>query len=287
VYLINRAIRRGWISPEPGPAAAAAAHGGSRDGKTPGGVRKTGTPPEVIDPLTVNLALVFAVYLAAYLLLKLITFTLAQTGNIGKDLADGLWGVTFIFAALVAAGVKKLLLASTAARITDNRLLGRIAGSSVDLMVSASIAAISIVVVERYLLPILVLSILGGMFTAVSLLWLCSRMFRDHVFQRTILIFGSMTGTLPTGLALLRVIDPDFRTPASTDYMYAVGLVFIFAVPFIFSMNFPAYGFSRGRPVFYWITFCLYALYLLFVLVAFRVITGRGAFKNPRKIWKD
>jgi ESS family glutamate:Na+ symporter len=96
-----------------------------------------------------------------------------------------------------------------------------------------------------------------------------------------------MTGTLPTGLALLRVIDPEFETPVSSDYMYAVGIVFIFAVPFIFSMNFPAYGYSTGKSLYYWITFLIYACYLIFILIAFRVIAGKGAFRKPGKIWVD
>jgi len=204
----------------------------------------------------------------------------------GKDFADGLWGITFIFAAMNAVLVKKLLLRLGALRASDNQRLTRIAGTSVDIMVSASIAAISLVVVARYWLPILVMSILGGALTIFSLLWLSSRMFRDHVFHRTILIFGAMTGTLPTGLALLRVIDPEFETPASSDYMYAVGIVFLFALPFIFSMNFPAYGYTSGRSIYYWITFLVYAAYLVFVLVAFRFKVGKGAFKGAGRIWK-
>jgi ESS family glutamate:Na+ symporter len=110
-------------------------------------------------------------------------------------------------------------------------------------------------------------------------------MFKDYIFYRTILIYGAMTGTLPTGLALLRMIDHDFETPASSDYMYAVGIMFIFAIPFIISMNFPAYGYSTGRSLYYWITFLIYFAYLIFVIVAFRIITGKGAFKNPGRIW--
>jgi ESS family glutamate:Na+ symporter len=168
-----------------------------------------------------------------------------------------------------------------------NQRLNRIAGTSVDIMVAASIAAISIVAVAQYWLPIIVLAILGGIATILTVLWLSSRMFRDHIFQRTILIYGAMTGTLPTGLALLRIIDPELETPASSDYMYAVGIVFIFALPFIFSMHFPAYGYTTGRFFYYWITFLVYLSYMIFVLIAFRLITGKGAFRKAGKIWRE
>jgi ESS family glutamate:Na+ symporter len=203
----------------------------------------------------------------------------------GADLATSLWGITFIFASMIAVAVKWLFLVFGIDFTIDNRHLNRIAGTSVDIMVAASIGAISLVIIGRYWLPIMVMGILGGTVTAVSLFWLSSRLFRDHVFYRAILIFGAMTGTLPTGLALLRVIDPEFETPAASDYMYAVGIVFFFAIPFIFSMNFPAYGYSTGNSIYYWITVCVYISYLIFVLVAFRIIAGKGAFLKSGKIW--
>jgi ESS family glutamate:Na+ symporter len=307
MYLVNRAVRKGWIHPGHGgegriPETAAKSQQSSKrantamkdpqnipggypgdvQGHIPGGM----TTPEVMDPLSYSIALVFVIYLITYLLLKLVTYGLSFTGDMGKDFADGLWGIAFIFAAMIATLAKRFLIRTGALSEGDNQRLTRIAGTSIDIMVSASIAAISIIVVVRYWLPIAVLSLLGGAVTMVGVLWISSRLFSDYIFHRTILIYGALTGTLPTGLALLRVIDPEFKTPASPDYMYAVGLVFVFAIPFIFSMNFPAYGFTTGRPFYYWITFLLYALYLVFVLIAFRFIVGRGAFSKAGKIWK-
>jgi ESS family glutamate:Na+ symporter len=311
MYLINRAVRKGWIHPAEGgegiiPENAARTEKSSKreseamkdprnvpggipvdvQGHVTGHVPRGMTTPEVMDPLSYSIALVFVIYLITYLLLKLVTYGLIFAGSMGKDFADGLWGIAFIFAAMIATLAKRFLVKTGALSEEDNQRLTRIAGTSIDIMVSASIAAISIIVVVQYWLPIAVLSLLGGAVTMVSVLWLSSRLFSDYIFHRTILIYGAMTGTLPTGLALLRVIDPEFKTPASSDYMYAVGLVFVFAIPFIFSMNFPAYGFTYGKPFYYWITFLLYALYLVFVLIAFRFIVGRKAFSKAGRIWK-
>jgi ESS family glutamate:Na+ symporter len=201
------------------------------------------------------------------------------------DIAEGLWGVAFIFASILAVGVKKLFQLTGIDSTIDNERLTRIAGTSVDIMVAAAIGAISLVIVAHYWLPISVLAVLGGILTTFTVFWFSSRMFRDHRFYRAIIIYGAMTGTLPTGLALLRMIDHEFETPASSDYMYAVGIMFVFAIPFIVSMNFPAYGFTRGKPIYYWITVSIYFAYLIFVLVAFRIIAGKGAFKKAGRIW--
>jgi ESS family glutamate:Na+ symporter len=36
----------------------------------------------------------------------------------------------------------------------------------------------------------------------------------SYNLERTIVIFGTVTGTVSCGLLLLRIVDPDFKTPA-------------------------------------------------------------------------
>ena len=50
----------------------------------------------------------------------------------------------------------------------------------------------------------------GGLLTVLYVFWMTSRLFQDHHFQRAIMFYGASTGTLPTGLALLRIADPEF-----------------------------------------------------------------------------
>lgn len=289
IILINRAKRKGWIekgrrkNPDKTISPGSTQNRDASTQKRLGSVFGSGT----IDPLAYNLAIVLGIYLVTFLFLKLTTYMLSFAGDVGMDFAEGLWGIAFIFASIIAVGVKKLLILFGVDATIDNERLTRIAGTSVDIMVAAAIGAISLVVVAHYWLPITVMAILGGIITMFSVLWFSSRMFKDYAFYRTILIYGAMTGTLPTGLALLRMVDHDFETPASSDYMYAVGLMFIFAIPFIVSMNFPAYGYTTGRSIYYWITFLIYFAYLLFVLTAYRIITGKGAFKNAGTIWLE
>jgi ESS family glutamate:Na+ symporter len=294
IFIINRAARKNWIDKK----LINALHGrniqsdqrkscrGDRrkeEPRTDGSSVITGSG--AIDPLSYNLAVVFGVYFITFLLLKLLSFMLSFAGTMGRDLALNLWGISFIFAALMAAFVKKIFALLKINLFTDNQRLNRIAGTSVDFMVTASIAAISLVIVAQYWMPIAVMGILGGLITSVTLLWLSSRLFNDYIFQRTILLFGALTGTLPTGLALLRVLDPEFKTLAASDFMYAVGIVFIFAIPLIFSMNFPVYGYTSGNSIYYWITFGIYLTGLIFVVTVFRIIVGRGAFRNAAIIW--
>ena len=287
IFLVNYGIRKGWLTNKfADRLAIKGIKTGvySRDQERPAGAYLT-TETEAIDSMTFNTAIVLVVYLAAYLLLKLITAGLSLAGKPGHDLAVNLWAISFIFAALVGLVAKFLLGKLKIEYILDNHTLTRLAGISVDLMVAASLAAISVVVVIQYWLPILVLSVLGGVVTLVTVPWICSRLFKDHQFHRTLIIFGASTGTLPTGLALLRSIDPDFETPVASDYMYATGLTFVFAIPFILSINLPAYSASTGDPRYFLYAVIVSLAYVLVVGASFVLLARSRAFMSAHKVW--
>jgi ESS family glutamate:Na+ symporter len=287
IFMINRAIKKNWID-----ESRVKDHlkdfdrdRSPMDSRTASRRSEALPGSSAIDPLSYNLAVVLSVYLVTFLFLKLITFLISLSGELGKDLVPGLWGVTFVFAAMTAVLVKKIFTGTRISRTIDAMTLNRISGASVDIMVTASIAAISLEIFGRYWLPIIVLGISGGVVSAATLLWLSSRIFEDSNFHRFILLFGSLTGTLPAGLALLRVIDPDFRSLAASDYIYALSIVFFFAIPFMLSMNFPARGHTTGNPLYHWVTAGIYLANLIFVLIMFRIIVGKGAFRNPGRLW--
>lgn len=99
------------------------------------------------------------------------------------------------------------------------------------------------------------------------------------------MIYGAVTGTISTGLALLRVIDRDFETPAAADYMYSTGITFVLSIPFILTLNLPAYAYRSGSPLLYWLTLAVFAAYLVFVLIAYQLISRERAFAQPRRLW--
>ncbi len=287
IFLVNYGIRKGWLAnrfadrlEKQGIKTGVYERGQDR----PVGSYLT-TETEAIDSMTFNTAVVLVVYLLSYLLLRLITYLLSFAGPLGHDLAVNLWAISFIFAALVGLAVKLVLGKLKIEYTVDNHTLTRLAGLSVDLMVAASIAAISIVVLQHYWLPMLVLSVLGGLVTLVTVPWICSRLFKDHQFHRTLIIFGASTGTLPTGLALLRSIDPDFETPVASDYMYATGITFVLAIPFILSINLPAYSVSRGDPVYFWYAVLVSLGYLIVVGASFVLLARSRAFQSANKVW--
>lgn len=287
VFLINLGIRRRWLDDH---FIAQIDTSAVKSGIYPSRKRRPvaaemTTESEAIDSFSLHVGMVLAVYLLAYLLLLAITELLTLIGPLGADLAVNLWGISFIFSALTAIVVRGIMSSTGLDFVVDNKTLTRISGLSVDLMVVSAIAAISLVVVQAYLIPIILLSLIAGTITLAVVPWFCSRIFVDHRFHRALLIFGVSTGTLPTGLALLRAIDPEFETPVARDYMFASGLTFVFAIPFILAINLPAYAATTGNMMFLWAAVGVGAAYTVIVLIAFLFIAGRRAVAWRKRLW--
>src|SRR6056297_1454039 len=287
VWLINYGIRNDWISPE---KKTLIRNQGVRTGvysrqtEKPLGMYLS-TESEAIDSLTYNAGMVFVVYFISYLILKLITYVLGFIGPLGEELAVNLWGINFVFAALTAILAKQLIGVLDIQFTVDNHALTRIAGLSVDLMVASAVGAISLVVVLRYWVPITVMSLVGGALVLLTVPYLCSRIFDDHRFARLMIIFGGVTGTMPTGLALLRVIDPDFETPAAADYMFSAAVVFVILIPFILAINLPAYSYTTGNPLYFWVALGIALTYFLLGIIGFILLAKKRAFRSPHRQW--
>lgn len=289
VILINMGIKKGWLGADLQDKVSARRMRSGVLGwneEFPVGSRLT-TESEAIDSASYNLAIVLMVYLFTFLLLKGLGFLLAFAGNLGNDLAVNLWGISFVFAAMMALLVKSIMKALKLDHTLDNGALTRVAGNSVDLMVAAAVGAISLTVVAQYWLPILAISITGGVVTFFTVIWISSRIFEDYQFHRALIIYGACTGTMPTGLALLRVVDPDFETPVATDYMYSAAVTFFLVIPFILAINLPAYSYTRDNPMYFWAAVGVAVAYGVFVLISHRVIAGKRAFSKSTTLWYE
>lgn len=100
-----------------------------------------------------------------------------------------------------------------------------------------------------------------------------------------LVLFGTATGTLPTGLSLLRVVDPDFETPAARDYAYASGMVFVFVFPLILFVNLPAYSYSQNNPALFFTMLGITLIYSVIFAIAYKIAAGKKAFRKLGTFW--
>lgn len=283
MLLIHKGIRKGWMKSDQLTAMSDKAMLTGiipREAEKPIGGRLT-TDSEAIDSFSYHAALVVFVYFLSFLFLKGLTLVLGFAGKAGMELATNLWGINFIFSAIIAIIVRKIIDALKLGYVLDDNSLTRISGMAVDYMVAGALAAISLVFVGKYWFPILLMSTLCGIMVYYMLPWVCSRIFRDFRFERMLMLYGVSTGTLSTGLALLRVMDAEFKTKVSSDYMLSAGLTFVLAIPFILAINLPAKAYTTGSMTPFWIFMGIAVAYQIFVTVIYFILARKRRFAMP------
>lgn len=172
--------------------------------------------PGALDGLTVQVAAIAGCYLLTFAWCSLLTWLL-------PGLVGVIWGFHFIFGALIGMAVRPLLARLREPPLLDDHLLGRVSGLTVDVITCAALAAVQIHVLRSHWLPIAVVTTAGGVATLAFTLWIARWAWPQAPREHAVLFFGMSTGTLPTGLALLRVIDPDLRTSAATSAVIGSG----------------------------------------------------------------
>ena len=231
------------------------------------------THNSAIDGFTFQIALVLFVYLITFLALKGVEILLPlilKSKEIVSQLVSILWGLHFIFGSLFAILTRRIMKRFGWGEVINNGLMTRISGSSLDFMVTAAIAAISISVFLDYITIIAVMSIAGGLIT----MWFVVREIRksglDSKFERILAVYGTLTGTLSTGLTLTRVVDPDFKTNAAQDVVLGAGIAVPFLIPIMASMIVPILGIDKGFNKYYFINLALLALYTVLLYIYWR-----------------
>jgi glutamate:Na+ symporter, ESS family len=225
----------------------------------PNDMEKITTSSESIESFTFHIGLIGGVYVATYGALKVMEGGLVWIG--AEQEITTLWSFHFIAAAIIAIAVRRVLDGVNVSRYIDDTTMTRCSNLFMDFMIVASVAAISFLVVAMYWLPLLLISVSVILATWVIIRLMTSGAFAKFKLERFAAIFGNMTGTLQSGLVLLRILDPQMRSPVSFNLVYGSGLALIFGFPLLLLINAPVHYFSDITQGFLGVLFTL-ILYL-------------------------
>lgn len=220
-----------------------------------------------IDSLSFHFALIGSIYLLTYWVTKGLAY-LFVLGGIASEVPT-LWSFHFLIANLLALLVRRLLDASPLNLSLDEGFLNRSTGFLADYLIAASIMGISLVIAWTYIIPIVLMAIIGAFVTFISIRWVAKRVFEDYPFERAVGIYGQMTGNLSSGLALIRVTDPSLRTSIAQDQALSTGIALVLAFPLFAVINLPFTAFE-GQLEGYWAALGIFFAYLLIILFAWK-----------------
>ena len=237
---------------------------------------------ESVDKFTLQMGFVALAYALSFGFMSLLGVISDFTNSIA-------WGFNFLWASLAAmlikAVVKNLRKSKMMSReYINNYQMDRISGFSFDLMIVAGVAAIQINDIKNYILPIVVLSVVGAAITYIYIRKVSRECFKGFEHEFFLMSFGTLTGTASNGMILMKEIDPGLRTPTSSLYILSNFPAMVMIAPLLFLLGF------AGKSLTNAIIACaiFFVLWLCYTIFLFRrkIFKKRYADK-PVAVWKE
>lgn len=190
---------------------------------------------ESIDKLSIQVAIVAIAYA--------ITFGIMCLCSLNPTTNSMAWGFNFIFGVISATLVKFAFTflkkkGVVKRKYINNYQMDRISGFAFDLMIIAGVAAIEINDIKGFILPLIVLSVIGTLITYVYVRIITKLCFKGMEHEMFLLNFGTLTGTASNGMILLREVDPNYSTPASNVFIISQFPAMVMVLPLILLLKF-------------------------------------------------
>jgi len=237
---------------------------------------------ESVDKFTLQVGFVVLAYAIAFGFMCLLGILSDFTNSIA-------WGFNFLWASLAAMLIKFVVKRLRKANLMhrgyiNNYQMERVSGFSFDLMIVAGVAAIEINDIKNYILPIVILSVLGAAVTYVYIRLVAKECFKGFEHEFFLMSFGTLTGTASNGMILMKEIDPGLRTPTSSLYILSNFPAMVMIAPLLLLLGFASN--SLGNALIACGVFFL--LWLLYTVFLFRRKIFKKRYKNATvEVWKE
>ena len=170
-----------------------------------------------IETITFHLAIIFTVCGIAYIVLNFV-----KKMNIAGLNVLPVWTYSMIIMFALNFIIKKLNLVW----MVDAKVKAKIMGTLSDFAIVSAMTSLPIKAIINYIAPITVMCILGFIITYLLVFPLNSFFFKeDYSFERAIISWGTLTGVLITGMTLLKICDPEYKSPALSEFSLGFSLM--------------------------------------------------------------
>ena len=236
---------------------------------------------ESVDKFTLQAGFVAMAYTLSFGFMSF----LGSLSNFTNSIA---WGFNFLWASLAAMIIKFVVkhLHRTdlmTREYINNYQMDRISGFAFDLMIVAGVTAIKIDDIKKYILPIVILSVVGALVTYVYIRKVAKECFKGFEHEFFLLSFGTMTGTASNGMIMMKEIDPGLRTPTSSLYILSNFPAMVMIAPLLFTLGFASKSLGNALIAFtiYFVLWIGYSIYLF----RRRIFKKRYA-NSPVEVWR-
>ncbi|GIO22775.1 sodium/glutamate symporter [Oceanobacillus sp. J11TS1] len=200
------------------------------------------TSPLSIEPFAFHLGLIGISIFIGYVLLEAFIWLEAATYGSALDIYLFEYVPLFPFAMIGGIIVQIFLSRFDHHELVDRDTINTIQGVALDFLIISAMASLSLQVIGANIIPFILLAVVGIALNIFLFLYLGPRMIPSYWFERGIGDFGQSTGVAATGIMLMRIVDPENKSPALNAFGYKQilfepmvggGLVTAASVPFI------------------------------------------------------
>ena len=223
---------------------------------------------ESVDRLSIQIALICLVYLLTYLITWGITELLMLISpGLAETVSTLLWGFNFIIGSMLAAGCRTFFMGLRKVKLMNrqyqnNYLLSRISGFLFDVMIICGIASINIDDLKGYWVPFILMAVAGGIMTFVYIMFMSKKLYKGYFYEGFFSMYGMLTGTISSGVLLLREIDPQMKTPAANNLITGSSFGIAFGAPLLILISI-----APKSDMMTYISFGLVIVYFLLLLL--------------------
>ena len=221
-----------------------------------------------IETLSFHFALIGVCYLLAVGIGKIFSYL---PGFLGTSMSAMMFMNGMYAAYIVKFLIKKLHIDF----LQENILQNKITGWTADYLVVCSFMAIAVEMLKDWLPMILIVSIFITLITFAVCFYFGRRIGGENDFERTLGLYGMCTGTVPTGVAIVRIVDPDFKTTTGLE-LGACNLVMLASTPVYMIILALASGSIEMKIAVYGLIVCV-IVYL--VILKLTKCWGRATFQ--------
>jgi len=129
------------------------------------------------------------------------------------------YNLFFFHGLMICVGLRALLDRFNLGQFVDDETQKRITGSSVDLMVTASLLSINFALLTEFWQPILLVASLVTLVTA-ALCFTAGLRLKTLGAERGLTIFGCCCGSTGSGILLLRILDPNLASSVAKELAF-------------------------------------------------------------------
>jgi len=111
-------------------------------------------------------------------------------------------------------------------KFVDKKTINQLAGLALEVLLVGAMATLNVKVLVTNIVPLLIITVIICLLTIVWTLFMAKMTCRDQWFEKAAMIIGCATGATPTGLALVRAIDPNSQSCAAEAHGVYCGVTF-------------------------------------------------------------